>query len=210
MRPAPAGAYGAAMTTCLRVAIAACAALVLVLALAPSAAAAPGDPPLARNAVYVEGFGAGLTYSIDYERLVSPVASVRLGWGYDSLGGVCGYGAGCAWLAGSPSAENSPSANLTMIPVTASYLGLRRGHHVLELGGGVTLAVADHVRGMAIATGGFAVAFAGYRYQPSCRGVQFRIGASLYVGPGFGRYLGGDPLPLPVFPWGYTSVGFAF
>lgn len=193
------------MSTPFRFVLAACAAILLAL---PHAAAA--EPPLAPNAVYVEGFGAGLTYSFNYERLVGPDAAVRVGFSYDSLGGVCGYSTGCAWIGGSPSALDSPSANLVMIPLTASYLGIRHGHHVLEVGAGATLAYADRVRRMATATGGFLVGFAGYRYQPSRRGVQFRIGASLYVGPGFDRYISQDGLPLPIAAWGYTSVGFAF
>jgi hypothetical protein len=170
--------------------------------------ASPDERSFSQNAVYVEGFGAGLTYSLDYERRVRPALAVRIGVSYDSLGGVCGYGSGCGWIQTSPSAQDSPSSNLVMIPLTMSYLGIHRGRHILELGGGATFAYADGVRRMAVETGGFLVGFAGYRYQPTRCGFQFRIGASLYLGRGIGRLLGEPSLPL--FAWGYTSVGYGF
>src|SRR5215467_7681186 len=94
---------------------------------------------LAGDSISAELGGPGLAYSFDYERIVRGDLAVRAGFGLVSLGGVCGYGHGCGFIAGSPNALTSPSANLWLVPITVSYVGIRAHRHALEVGGGATL-----------------------------------------------------------------------
>ena len=78
--------------------------------------ASDADQP-APNSIYAEGLGAGLAYSLNYERLVVKDLGVRAGFGY--------------WGVGASATVNGQttgaSASFLTIPVTASYLGVRSG-----------------------------------------------------------------------------------
>ena len=185
----------------------------LAIALVLQVGTALAEPPLAPDAVYAEAGGPALAYSFDYERLVDAFA-LRAGVGFTSLGGICGYRDACAFIAGAPNASTSPSANLWLAPLTVSYLGIRAGRHVLEIGGGATLAYAQHVgpRDAPTSGGAFGSTFVGYRYHPlGSIGFQFRAGAALLAGNGMEFAITGDrPGSFGVLPTGYLSLGFAF
>jgi hypothetical protein len=154
----------------------------------------------ANNSFFLEGGGPGLLYSINYERVVENDFGLRIGFSYTSLSASAG-GA-------------SASASIMAIPVIASYLGLREGNNILELGGGAT---AVYVSG----SGGSGTAFAagsgmtalgtaliGYRRQPVNGGFQFRIGLEALVGKGL-ALSNPDPNSFGVLPWMYMSLGFS-
>src|SRR5689334_20446311 len=71
------------------------------------------------NSIFAEGLGAGLLYSINYERMVLDDLGVRAGFGYWSVGAsatVNGQTAGA-------------SASYLTIPITVSYIGVRSKKH---------------------------------------------------------------------------------
>lgn len=162
----------------------------------------PTNDP-APNAIFIEGLGAGLAYSINYERHVVPELAVRLGFSYLSVS--------ASASSGDTSAEAS-SAYLTF-PITAAYVGLRG----LEVGGGVTLAYASgsastvgaSASGSGIAPlGTLAI---GYRLHPRGRaGFQFRVGAMALVGKGLSLSSDASPDDIGILPWLYISFGAGF
>jgi hypothetical protein len=176
---------------------------------APKAAQVPredaGDHP-APNSIFAEGLGAGLLYSINYERMLADEVGVRLGFGYWSVGA----------SQTSPSGQTSTaSASVITIPITASYVGIRGGKHSLELGGGATIAIwSGSASGVGTSSSGsgakpLGVAMVGYRLHPVDRaGFQFRVGLMAVMGQGAG--INADPSNFGVLPWGYLSLGASF
>lgn len=163
-------------------------------------AAAPVDE-LSPNSIYVEGLGAGLLYSINYERLVIQELGVRVGLSYMSYGASVG--------------TSSASVTSLTFPITASYLGIRSGKHILELGGGATIVYASGsssgggVSATGSGIGGMGVLMLGYRIHPlSGGGFQFRIGVMALLGPGVG--LSPEAGTFGFLPWGYISLGGSF
>jgi hypothetical protein len=179
-------------------------------ATAPEAAAAKKETPsdrLAPNTIYAEGLGAGLAYSLNYERVVVDNLAVRAGFSYLSFGASAGMG------------ENSVSASASflMFPITASYLGVRSGKHALELGGGTTLISASGTGsgfGMSASGSGMTAlgtAIVGYRIHPiDGAGFNFRVGAMALMGKGLGLSNAKDPEAFGVLPWPYLSLGGSF
>lgn len=110
----------------------------------------------AKNTLYLELFGPGLLYSLNYERRIQDV-NLRVGVG------------GAAWMG---------SGYLT-IPVGATYTGVGNELHHLELGATVTFILA----GDSFSTAS-TVAFQpiiGYRRQAREGGYSFRAGLSPWV-----------------------------
>ena len=192
--------------------------VVAIATLARTASADPSNERLAPNSLYAEGFGPALTYSFNYERLVTDDVGIRVGFGYDSLGGVCGLKEtysreGCAFIHGAPNGQNSPSAELVIVPLTASYVAIRARRHALELGGGVSLAYAYDTGSTrsTSAIGAFSSVFVGYRYHPvGNAGFQFRIGAIVMAGNGMGFGLTEHADSFGFLPWAYLSLGASF
>lgn len=156
----------------------------------------------APNSVFLEGLGAGLYYSVNYERRVIDDLGVRLGFGYVTLSAAAG-GA-------------SSSASYLTIPITASYLGVRGRRSGLELGGGATLAYTSGAAsaGVTSASGsgmqGIGTAMVGYRLHPVDKaGFQFRVGIMAMVGKGL-SFTNPDPNSMGVIPWFYLSGGASF
>src|SRR5579862_4629726 len=85
---------------------------------APAAASPEADTGdhLAPNSVYVEGLGAAILYSINYERVIADQVAVRGGFAYFSASASANDGA---------MTTSSASSTYVFIPVTASYLGIR-------------------------------------------------------------------------------------
>ena len=181
-----------------------CLLLVAFAALATPAMADPmgrgRDDRDANNSFFLEGGGPGLLYSLNYERLVESDWALRIGVSYASISA----------SAGSTSAE----ASFLTVPVTASYLGLREGNHILELGVGATGIYASGAgsSGVTAASGSGMTALGtvmvGYRRQPVNGGFQFRVGFEALAGKGL-AFSNPDPNAFGVLPWLYMSLGFS-
>lgn len=174
---------------------------------APNGPAKPsGESVRAPNSVNVEGLGAGLIYSFNYERLVMEDLGVRVGLSYMSVSA----------SATSSNGTSSASASFMTFPIEVSYLGVGSKHHMLEAGGGFSLLYAS---GSASGTGysasgsGLGVLpnlLLGYRLHPvDGAGFQFRVGMMVFVGKGLG-YDATDPDKIGFFAWPYLSLGASF
>jgi hypothetical protein len=178
-------------------------------AAAPPAAEAPAPPPpvdaeeerTANNALYLEGLGPGILYSIDYDRTFGDFAG-RVGFGYLSVSVSSGSSSGTT--------QATSSASIFTIPITLSYLGVGTKRNMLELGLGATILHAgagattidanSSSSANASATVVLPVAIVGYRYQPPHGGFLFRGGLSpIFAGSS-----------LPVLPWPYVALGGTF
>jgi hypothetical protein len=170
---------------------------------APGKSDAPPPPPqaaaleapeerTANNALYVEGLGPGLFYSLNYERDFDNVFGVRVGLDYVSITAVGDDGA-------------SANATFLAIPITFSYLGLGSLKHIFEVGAGGTIlyasASANTIGGSSggSGVGGIGTLILGYRYQPPHGGFMFRAGIAPLI-TSYGDFL----------PWPYVSLGAAF
>ena len=174
---------------------------------APAIADAPARPQppgeeerTANNAVYIEGLGAGLLYSINYERSFSDFA-VRVSFSYWSVSATSTNADG--------STRDDASASVITVPVTLSYLGIGSKRNIFELGAGATV--------LYVGAGGTSIdgdssgnsnsstvvlpdALVGYRYMPPDGGFLCRVGiAAIFAGDA-----------LPVLPLPYLSLGGAF
>ncbi|MDP9037607.1 MAG: hypothetical protein M3O50_22650 [Myxococcota bacterium] len=146
----------------------------------------------ANNAVYVEGLGPALLYSINYDRTFG-VVSGRVGFEYISIGST---------------SPNGSSASVTFlgIPITASYLGIGSLRHMFEVGGGASIyyfggsvnTLSNRTSGSAVTAVG--TVLAGYRYQPPGGGFFLRAGLS----PIFIFATG------TILPWPYLALGATF
>lgn len=176
---------------------------------APQAPASrPELPKLAPNSIYAEGLGAGLAYSLNYERLVIDDLAVRAGFSYMSFG---------ASATSSNGQTASASATFMTFPITASYLGVRSGKHALELGGGATIMSASgSASGIGASSSGsgmgaLGTAMVGYRIHPlEGAGFNFRIGAMALMGNGVSLSAANDPTAFGMIPWFYLSLGASF
>lgn len=167
------------------------------LSFCPSALADSAQPraPMAKNAVYLEGLGPGIFYSLNYERIIADVIAPRVGFSVLSVSASSG--------------NSTASASQFTIPITVSYVGLRQGMHGFEAGGGATFIFAT---GNAVSAGTTssnssyatgATGFAGYRLHPvDGVGFQFRVGLGIQA-----IFAGNATV---VLPWPYLSVGGAF
>jgi hypothetical protein len=162
------------------------------------------DKP-APNSVFFEGLGAGLWYSVNYERRVIDDVGVRAGLSYMSVSASTSSGG----------TKTSASASYLTIPLTVSYLGVRGRRSGLEVGGGLTLAYASGSAssGVSSASGSgitpFGTAMVGYRLHPvDGAGFQFRVGIMALAAKGLS--FDPDPNKFGVLPWLYISFGAGF
>jgi hypothetical protein len=157
------------------------------------------DERSANNAVYAEGLGPALFYSINYDRSFGDFAG-RVGFGYLSVSA----------SASSGSTQETASASFFAVPVTVSYLGIGSKRNMLELGAGATIfhvgagAGGFDTSGSASATASstfvLPVGIVGYRLQPPGGGFLLRAGISpVFAGSS-----------IPVLPWPYLALGGAF
>jgi len=163
------------------------------------------DKP-APNSVFLEGLGAGLFYSVNYERRVIDDLGVRVGFSYMSLSASASAGG----------AESSASASYLTFPITASYLGVRGKRSGLELGGGMTLAYTSAAASSGVTAAAdsgmtpFGTAMVGYRLHPvDHAGFQFRVGVMALAAKGL-SLSNPDPNAFGVLPWFYLSAGAGF
>lgn len=162
-------------------------------ALPPAVEVAPEPDRTAKNAVFFEGLGSGLLFSVNYARYVPE-------WHL-------GLRAGVSFITYKVSnAEGSGNLLLATMPLLASYyIGPPR--HKLELGLGATLiyfsassdATGTKFEGSGTGLGVAAAGVVGYRYLPEGRGFTFGAGFTplLRAAKGF-------------LPWGGASAGYAF
>lgn len=155
------------------------------------------------NTVYVEGFGGGLWWSLNYERLVLEDLAIRAGFGYVGLEGIDSDG-------------SSVSVGFISIPLSVSYLGLGSTRHMFEVGAGaMIIGFTGTVRsGLSTSSGSgagaFGQVFGGYRYHPSGRaGFNFRAGVLAIIGRGL-SLSSSDPNAVGALPWPYISAGASF
>jgi hypothetical protein len=160
----------------------------------------------APNSVFLEGMGAGLFYSVNYERRVIDDLGVRAGFSYLTLSTSASAGGTTA----------SSSASYLTIPITASYLGVRGRRSGLELGGGMTLAYTSAAASSGLTAAAdsgmtvFGSAMVGYRLHPvDHAGFQFRVGVMALAAKGL-SFSNPDPESFGVLPWFYLSAGAGF
>jgi hypothetical protein len=162
--------------------------------------AGPAKERSAKNAIYVEGLGAGLFYSVNYERVIGDF-SPRIGFSYVS---VSAGGTNAAGTSG-----GSASATFLAVPITVSYLGIGSLNNIFELGAGATIlslgaGASSFNHDSSSSASGSAVlvwpeVLAGYRYQPADGGFFFKGGIDALIGGS-----------IPVLPWPYVSLGGTF
>jgi hypothetical protein len=161
--------------------------------------APPDDERTANNAIYAEGLGPGLYYSINYDRSFGDFAA-RVGFGYLSVSASSSSGG----------TEQTASASFFSIPITLSYLGIGSKQNMLELGAGATILhlgaggsgfdTSSSSTSSASATFVLPVGMVGYRFQPPGGGFVLRAGISpIFAGS-----------TIPVLPLPYLALGGAF
>jgi hypothetical protein len=163
--------------------------------------AGPPKERSAKNAIYVEGLGAGLFYSVNYDRTIGDFA-VRAGFSYFSVSASSTNAAGTT--------GGSASASFMSFPITVSYLGVGSLNNIFELGAGATIlnlgagASAFNTDEKSSASGSAVYVWPevllGYRYQPADGGFFFRGGLEGLIGGS----------SIPVLPWPYVSLGGVF
>jgi hypothetical protein len=179
----------------------ACAALLMSTVTALPITARASSERSAKNSIFVEGLGAGVAYSVNYERLVLNDLGVRAGLSYMSFSASVG--------------DVSASSSMLLIPLTANYIGISSGSHALEIGAGPTLFYGSgSASSMGINTEGSGMSALGtlalgYRLQPTDGGFQFRAGVNGLFGPGM-SFSQTDPTSWGIIPWGYLSLGGTF
>lgn len=157
------------------------------------------DERTANNAVYAEGLGPALFYSINYDRSFGDFAG-RIGFGYLSVSAVSSSG----------DSQETASASFFAVPITVSYLGIGSKKHMLELGAGATIFhVGAGASGFDTSSSSSAsssstivlpAGIIGYRLQPPGGGFLLRAGVSpIFAGS-----------TIPVLPWPYLALGGAF
>jgi hypothetical protein len=156
----------------------------------------------APNSINAEGLGAGLVYSFNYERLVDEDLGVRAGFSYMSFSASVG--------------TSSASSTFMTFPIEVSYLGVGSAHHILELGGGMSLLYASgSASGVGYSSSGSGMGFLpnlmiGYRLHPvDGAGFQLRVGSMVFIGKGLGFDVT-DPNKIGFLPWPYLSLGASF
>jgi hypothetical protein len=172
----------------------------------PRPALAAASEERAANSIYAEGLGAGLVYSINYERLAVQDLAVRVGLSYMSF-------------SASASTENmstSTKSTYMTFPIEVSYLGIGNAHHIFEVGGGLSLLYASgSASGVGYSSSGSGMGYLtnvllGYRLHPVGHpGFHLRVGMMVFIGKGLGFDVD-DPDKVGFLPWPYLSMGASF
>jgi hypothetical protein len=182
----------------------------------PDMGAPPPPPPppeyvaasdqRAENSIYGEALGAGLVYSVNYERLVIQDLAVRVGLSYMSFSSTASSG----------SSTTSSSATYMTFPIEISYLGIGNAHHIFEVGGGLSLLYANgSASGLGYESSGSGMGYLGnvlfgYRLHPvGHAGFHLRVGMMVFIGKGLGFSVD-DPGAVGYLPWPYLSLGASF
>ena len=153
----------------------------------------------AMSSIFVEGFGPGGLYSVNYDRIVYKFISARIGFSY-------------APVHVGTTAE-SFKANMVTIPVLLNGLAGARGHY-FEAGIGPAFrfysdaSAPNGLPGRGLAYSVVAASVMGYRMQSLHSGISLRIGFSPFFGKnaGFNARTGQTK---NVAAWGYVSIGMS-
>lgn len=151
---------------------------------------APADERTANNALYLELLGAGLFYSVNYDRRIGDLA-LRGGLMYFSVSASNGSG-------------DSASTTWLGVPLSVSYVGIGSAKHSFEVGAGITIHhFGGSVNTLGVESSDSATkvlghAILGYRYQPVSTGFFLRAGLSPIVGSGV------------FLPWPHVGLGATF
>jgi hypothetical protein len=121
------------------------------------------DLPKTKNAFYLELFGNGGYYSINYERNFHPNIYCRIGF---------------ATFQTSELFDRSVTGRITTVPIIVGFLTGQNKHH-FEIGGG--LLFGNKKEGSESNPICDIISFLGYRYQPLSKGFLFRIGLTPFV-----------------------------
>jgi hypothetical protein len=139
------------------------------------------QPGVSRNAIYVEAFGTGIFYSVNYERFVSNDLTFRIGFSTFTIH------------------ANYDRDQYThyAVPIMANYL-IGEGNSKLEIGAGIEFlagsgeSTGDHT--YFISTTPLSLSYVllvgsfGYRYQPSDGGIHFRLVTTPFFVPKTGVF----------------------
>jgi hypothetical protein len=141
-------------------------ALVLVFA---SAARAQASADRARNSVYLELFGNGGVYSLNYDRALTEGLRVRVGF--------------AGWT--SQDLFGGPDTSMRTVPVSLHLLR-GRGRHQADIGGGIVTGRKTRDTDFPGESGSFTsvIGVIGYRYQRPEGGFVFRAGFTPFYGFG--------------------------
>jgi hypothetical protein len=159
--------------------------LVLLVAVLQSGAVAQPPSSYSQNAVYFEGLGQGLLYSVNFDHRFTENIAFRVGFSSFSIGFIS-------------------DVSITTIPIMAEFLTGHGSHH-MEIGLGIVPVhgsiSSDFFGTSEGSVGAWVVVWTatfGYRYQPAPEGFLFRIGLTpLFV-------------PHGAQIWGGASIGYAF
>lgn len=138
----------------------------------------------AYNSVYLELAGNGIIYSMNYDRMFLESFSGRIGIMFLSATSESGGG----------------NVSITFLPIMANYL-IGSANHKFEVGVGPLIVIASATFTETGSFSGTAVggtATAGYRYQPTDGGFNFRAGFTPIFGAG------------GFLPWAGVSFGYGF
>lgn len=118
------------------------------------------EPKPAKNSLYIEVFGSGGLYSINYERQISSYLYGRFGLATFKAIDFLGDG-------------TESDDRITTFPIMIAYLSGNGKSH-FEIAGGMLLGIKseEDVNYKIIDM----IAFIGYRYQPPVKGLLFRVG----------------------------------
>ena len=148
------------------------------------------------NSVYAEGGGAGLLFSLNYERMLTDNISVRVGYGSASAEeeGHEGHSHG-----------DEGDGKITFIPIGANYL-IGSGNNKLTIGGGMTMVntTMEYELGSLSLDANFPYATAGYRYQRGTGGLYMSFSGYAF----FIKDLITEETTM--LPWGGLSFGWTF
>ena len=160
--------------------------ILVILASAPHpGAVAQQSSSYSQNAVYFEGLGQGLLYSVNFDHRFAENFAVRAGFSHFTIGFIS-------------------DVSITTIPLMVEYLSGSGNHH-LEIGLGAVPVygrISGDLFGSSEGTTGawviVATATVGYRYQPVGEGFLFRIGLTPFFMNAGAQIFGG------------ASIGYAF
>jgi hypothetical protein len=166
-------------------------AIFILLFVIPHKLSAQGkDSSFSRNAIYVEGFGSGLAYSINYEYRITEQIGLRAGFSSWSMTPIFFFSSG--------------KSTFTELPLLVNYLVGRHRDH-LELGLGMLVGFSstegELFWGNEYSSKGHFIlgtAAIGFRMEPKNGGFMFRITFTPFF------------TFKNVWPFGGISLGYAF
>jgi len=152
---------------------------------------------VAKNAIYIEGLGNGIFYSLNYERSIQSNISIRSGLSYFVLFGEAEHK--------STGEKEEVFAEIVTSPIMLNYF-IGKGNHKVEIGGGMVLfslrGQSSEVssNGIKFKVGVFSLLTGtlGWRYQPRGGGLVFKVAFTPIFN--FGDFL----------PFGGIGIGYAF